>query len=87
MSEETKTVKVINGKSMVISFPVAISIITILIGIVAGYFTFYSDIRAQVVANDERVASQKEFFGREFERIYKELDSIKHMLSILVEKR
>jgi hypothetical protein len=87
MSEETKTVKVINGKSMVISFPVAISIITILIGIVAGYFTFYSDIRAQVVANDERVASQKEFFGRELERIYKELDSIKHMLSILVEKR
>jgi cell division protein FtsL len=80
MDNATRTMKVINGKSIVLTMPSIIAIMVILVGMVAAYFTTYSDLRAEVSSQGEKIKSQEKYFEKEFERVNRKLDDIERLL-------
>jgi cell division protein FtsL len=80
MGNETKTMKVIDGRSVVLSIPSVITIVIILVGIIAAYFATYSDLRAEVTSNHEKIQAQEKYFEKEFQRIHEQLREIKGLI-------
>lgn len=77
---KTQGFKVVNGKSVVLSLPSAVAIICIVVSMIAAYFVTYSDLRAEVTTNCEKIKAQDKYFEREFERIRSDLTEIKDMI-------
>lgn len=80
MTGETRDIKVVDGKSVVLSLPSAITIVVLLCGMIAAYFATYSNLRAEVVTNSEKIKAQEKYFEKEFERVNRKLDEIERLL-------